>query len=175
MNVSHAKLLLLSAGALITTTCVQGCSIFDNIIEEHEKICIQNKQVIVHDEKLWEEYKILAERRFQESDVEYRAWINSDQGPKVSDMPEHTIRMYLESVNGFEQRFGSSIGHIRPKESYRPYTDGKIIRDDLFLMKDNKVVIQVVDYIVAWETIDNLNGFHCLGHYGIIYTDKGVK
>jgi hypothetical protein len=136
MNVSHAKLLLLSAGALIATTCVQGCSIFDNIIEEHEKICIQNKQVIVHDEKLWEEYKILAERSFQERDVEYRAWINSDHGPKVSEMPEHTIRMYLESVNGFEQRFGSSIGHIRPKESYRPYTDGKIIRDDLFLMKE---------------------------------------
>jgi hypothetical protein len=175
MNVSHAKLLLLSAGALIATTCVQGCSIFDNIIEEHEKICIQNKQVIVHDEKLWEEYKILAERSFQESDVEYRAWINSDQGPKVSDMPEHTIRMYLESVDGFEERFGSSIGQIRPVGVPRPYTDGKIIRDDRFLMKDNKVVIQVVDYIGAWQTIDNLNGLDCLGHYGIIYTDKGVK
>lgn len=82
--------------------------------------------------------------------------------------------MYLESVNGFERRFGSSIGQIRPVGVPRPYTDGKIIRDDLFLMKDNEVVIQVVYYIAAWQTIDNLNGLDCIGHYGIIYTDKSV-
>lgn len=28
-----------------------------NIIEEHERVCRQNMKVIVHDEKLWREYR----------------------------------------------------------------------------------------------------------------------
>lgn len=77
--------------------------------------------------------------------------------------------MNLEYVEGFEQRYGSSIKSIRNIDEIRPYTDGEIIRDDLFLMKGKNIVIQIVDYIAAWKTIDNLNGLDCLGHYGIIY------
>lgn len=173
MRASNTKRLLMSAIGLVVIVVTQGCSMFGDIIKEHEQICIKNKKVIVHDEKLWREYKLLAEISYQKSDDEYQDFLKSDKGPKrVSGgikIPNHQVRMNLEYVEGFDERYGSSFNNIRPMMTNLPYSDGKIIRDDLFLMKKNKIVIQVVDYIIAWQTIDNLNGLDCLGHYGIIY------
>jgi hypothetical protein len=167
----------MSVIVIVVIVVTQGCSMFGDIIKEHEQICVKNMKVIVHDEKLWREYKELAEISYLKSDDEYRSWINSDAGPKEVEgglgVPASAGRMYLEPVEGFDQRYGPSIKNIRPAYSTRPYTNGQILRDDLFLMKGDKVVIQVVDYIVAYQTLGAQMGFDCLGHYGILYTDKG--
>jgi hypothetical protein len=172
------KRLLMSAIGLVVIVITQGCSMFGDIVKEHEQICVKNMKVIVHDEKLWQEYKILSEIAYQQKEIEYRAWINSDAGPKEVEgglgVPASAGRAsLLEHVEGFDQRYGPSIKNIRPAYSTRPYTNGQILRDDLFLMKGDKVVIQVVDYIVAYQTLGAQMGFDCQGHYGILYTDKG--
>jgi DNA polymerase I len=173
------KRLLMSAIGLVVIVITQGCSMFGDIVKEHEQICVKNMKVIVHDEKLWQEYKILSEIAYQQKEIEYRAWINSDAGPKEVEgglgVPASAGRAsLLEHVEGFDQRYGPSIKNIRPAYSTRPYTNGQILRDDLFLMKGDKVVIQVVDYIVAYQTLGAQMGFDCQGHYGILYTDKGL-
>lgn len=51
----------MSAIGLVVIVITQGCSMFGDIIKEHEQICAKNMKVIVHDEDLWKKYKALAE------------------------------------------------------------------------------------------------------------------
>ena len=178
MRSSGAKLLLLSGATLVAPLAAQGCCMFEDRIAEHEQVCRKNLKVIVHDHKLWREYQRLAEISYLKRDDDYRSWIASGKGPKKvpggPDISLHAKRSFLESVDGFEERYGDSIKNIRPVSSPRPYSEGKLVRDDLFLMKDQTVVLQFIDYITSFTSLGGgSTGLSCLGDYGIIYLSEG--
>jgi hypothetical protein len=132
---------------------MHGCS-GKNLIKEHEIICKDRAAVIIHDANLWREYRPQAELAFQQN---RQRW-----GPE-------TGKALFEPVDGFSRVYGEG------KADSRHFTDDKIVRNDIFLMKGEKTVVQLVDFTVAFQTIETKTGFSCLRFVPSLYNlgDKG--
>ncbi|MBV2150323.1 hypothetical protein N5J77_00565 [Sphingobium yanoikuyae] len=138
----YRQLMIVSISLIAIAT--QGCSMNNNMIEEHERICKQNMKVIVHDNDLWREYRAQSAAAYQR---------------EIQETPPMTGRTYYTPVGDFDTSFGKNKSHFRPN------VDDKIVRDDIFITKGDKVVAQIVDYIYQYRSIDGPTGFNCLKFY----------
>lgn len=134
-----------AAAGLLLISIIAGCSTTDVIVNQHEKMCKDNVRIIIKDEKLWDVYRKIAE-------INYRKRSNNSQ--------YKTEKMIFESVDGFEVKFGVNKSWQRSDVHYN-----KIMRDDVFLVKNNAVVVQLVDYVLVLKGIGGPSGFDCLGFY----------
>lgn len=115
------------------------------LIEEHERTCRQNMKVIIHDDELWREYRAQSEAAHER---------------EIQETPPVKWRPLYVSVGEFSIAYGDN------KTSARADIDeNKIVRDDLFIMKGDKVVTQIVDFIAYYRSIDGATGFNCLPYY----------
>lgn len=142
-RVPYCRQLMIAALSLVVIA-TQGCSM-ENIIKEHERVCGQNMKVIVHDEKLWREYRAQSEAAHQR---EMRAT------PPVKWRP-----LYV-SVGEFKIAYGDEKTYFRAN-----IDENKIVRDDLFIMNGDKIVLQIVDFIAYYQSIDGPTSFSCLPLY----------
>lgn len=122
----------------------QGCSRSGDLVEEHGRICRQNMKVIVHDEVLWREYRA-------QSEAAHKREIQQD--------PPITWRPLYISIGDFTMTFGDNRSRSRPS------IDGKIVRNDIFIIKGDKTVVQIVDFLGQYRGIDGVTALNCLGLY----------
>jgi len=134
------RLMIASLG--LVTFAVQACS--NDMTEEHERVCRQNKKIIVHDAKLWREFRALSEAAHQR---------------EVRQTPPIKWRPLYVGVEGFEVYFGND------KTYFRSSADDKIVRDDLFIMNGKKIVVQIVDYTYSYRVMGTQTGLNCLKYY----------
>jgi hypothetical protein len=135
---------LMIASLSLIAIATQGCSM-ENIIEEHERVCKQNMKVIVHDEKLWREYRAQSEAAYQK---------------EILETPPMIGRTYYIPIGEFEVKFGERKTDFRAN-----IPENKIVREDVFIMKGGKIVAQIVDFIAYYKSIDGPTGFNCLHLY----------
>ena len=101
-------------------------------------------EVIVHDNNLWREYRA-------ESEAAHRR--DSEKNPPIK------WRTLYSPVGEFKIVYGDN------KSFFRPNVDNKIVRNDVFVVKGDKVVAQIIDYIYQYRSIDGLTSFNCLNLY----------
>lgn len=123
---------------------LSGCSTNMNIVEEHEAICKKNMQVIVHDGNLWREYQ-------KQSEIAH-------QREMAAEYPIAWRALYFP-VGNFTIAFGEG------KSFFRSSGTKKIYRDDVFVMKNDVIVAQIVDYITQIRGFDGPTDFSCLKFY----------
>ncbi len=68
-----------------------------------------------------------------------------------------------EFVEGFEYRFGNNL------ESTRKSVSGKIIGNDIYLIKNKKLAVQFVDFFASYNSIGSKTNFDCTGLYPDLY------
>lgn len=127
------------------------------LIEEHERICRQNMDVIVHDEELWREYRLASIEAHRQ---------------EILQTPPMAGRTFVDPVGDFSFWYGDDKTYFRAR-----IKANEIVRDDVFLMKggeiiDNgsrlkggEIVAQFVDYIAYYKSIDGPTGFTCMNYY----------
>lgn len=131
------KLTILAVAGIAT----QACS---DIAKDHDRKCRESIKLIIHDEGLWRQYRL-------QSQIAHRH--------EMSLNPPNTGRTYWMGVGDFKMRFGEK------KTLFRSTVDGKIVRDDLFILKNDKVVAQMVDYTALQKGFDGPTGYDCIGYY----------
>ena len=115
------------------------------LIEEHERICRKNMEVIVHDEELWREY---------------RAQSAAAHEKEVLETPPVKWRPLYVSVGQFRIAYGDKKTPTR-----KNIKENSIVRDDVFIMRGDKIVAQIVDFIAYFSSIDGSTGLNCLPYY----------
>ena len=136
--------MLIVVSASLAASIIQGCSMNEKMIAEHERICRQNMKVIVHDDDLWREYRA-------QSEAAHRR--------EVKENPPIRGRTLYDPVGNFTISYGDE------KSYFRPNVNDKILRNDIFVMKGDKVVVQIVDFIAQYRSIDGATSFNCLHFY----------
>jgi hypothetical protein len=140
---SRAKISIL----LLVALSVGGLAVVasSDLVDEHEQKCRENIKVIVHDEILWQQFR-------SEAQAAYRK--------EAAEKPPMTGRTYYVSVGEFKTSFGKG------RTYFRPSAKNEIIRDDIFIMKGEKTVAQIVDFIYSYGgSLDGPTSFNCLHLY----------
>jgi hypothetical protein len=130
-----------------------GCGLLGDIVKEHEEICHAQARTIVHDKILWNEYVEGANRNFLNRKREF---------------PD-TGRSVIEYVPGFEFRYGANL-----KERRTPVVDG-ILRDDVYIMMNGKVVAQLVDFLASYKTLGTASHLNCIGLFSNLYSLEAIS
>lgn len=128
-----------------------GCALFEYNFDDLEKICKAESRIIVHDRVLWKEYVIGANKSYQEL-------VNQSPEPFDRSVPDH--------ADGFEQRFGAKLSENRADGA----AVGEISRDDIYVLKDGKVVAQFVDYVLPASGISGGGVYACTGLFSNLYS-----
>jgi hypothetical protein len=123
------------------------------IVQSHENLCRVNSRVIVHDKLYWNRYLYLANEVFIK---------------RKNDFPE-TERSVTEYVAGFEFKFGDQLKNERTS-----FPEG-IVRDDIFLLKNGKIVAQYVDFIASYTVLGTPNSLNCTGLFPKLYSLEGTS
>ena len=131
------KLIILAVAGIAT----QACS---DIAKDHDRKCRESIKLIIHDQGLWQQYR-------RQSQIAHRQ--------EMSLNPPNPGRTYWMDVGDFKMRFGEK------KTFFRSSVDGKIIRDDLFILKHDKVVAQMVDFVASQRGFDGDTSYNCIGYY----------
>ena len=132
-----------------------ACSSVSNIatVQSHENFCRSNTRVIVHDTLYWNIYFELSNEVFIK---------------RKNDFPE-TERSLTEYVEGFDFKFGPQLKNERTSVS-----EG-IVRDDIFLLKNGKIVAQYVDFIATYTVLGTTNSLNCTGLFPKLYSLEGIS
>jgi hypothetical protein len=140
---SRSKIFILTVVALI----VGAAAVFatSDLVDEHEKKCRENIKVIVHDEPLWRQFR-------SEAQAAYRK--------EAAENPPMTGRTYTTPIGEFKTYFGKKRTHFRPSAK------NQIVRDDVFIMKGDRTVVQIVDFVYSYGgSLDGPTSFNCLHLY----------
>jgi hypothetical protein len=161
---------LMRSLVILVAVATQGCSTANCLQSQHQSLCRRDMQIIVHNTRLWQEYKALSELAYQKRAAEYLAYkIDVEKkmvNPKTSTLPSIAQRLPSEPVEGYVELYGE--GRTR----HRPSSDNRITKNDIYIVKDGEEVVQLVDYIVSLTSLDGSTPYTCYGMYPPVYLQK---
>ena len=131
------KLTILALAGIAT----QACS---DIAKDHDRKCRESINLIIHDEGLWRQYRLQSQKAHKQ---------------EMPLNPPNPGRTYWMSVGDFKTRYGDK------KTVFRTAVDGKIVRDDLFIMKNDKIIAQMVDFTALQKGFGFSTGYSCIEYY----------
>ena len=141
-----------------TTACVSilllagGCGLLGDDHEDLEERCRAEARTIIHDEELWRDHVIRS---------------NQNYLARKREFPE-TGRAMPEYVQGFEERFGLQL------KIDRTPVDGKVNRDDLYILENGKIVAQLVDFVLpAYGS--GVGVLDCTGLFPELYANTSTR
>tara|TARA_R110000868_G_scaffold409282_1_gene694491 strand:+ start:767 stop:1216 length:450 start_codon:yes stop_codon:yes gene_type:complete len=140
---SRAKIFIL----LVVVLTLVGIAVVasSDLVDEHEQKCRENVKIIVHDELLWQQFRSQAQAAYQK---------------EAAQIPPMTGRTYYVGVGEFTVSFGKN------RTYFRPSAKNEIVRNDLFIMKGDKTVAQIVDFTYQYGgSLDGPTSFNCLHLY----------
>lgn len=148
MSVLHPwlPLVAMSWGSLL----LAGCGL--DVVARHKAQCLHEARLIVRDPALWAEFQAGANRAFEDRRERF--------GPA-------TERATIEAVPGFEQKYGANLADDRD------FPEGRIARNDVFIVRGKQIVAQYVDFIGRFSGIDGSTNLYCLGQYPELYSKEG--
>jgi hypothetical protein len=124
-----------------------GCGLLWDSHNDLERICRAEARTIVHDAALWDEFIAGSNQNYLERQREF---------PKTGKaLPEY--------VAGFEERFGAGL------TKNRTMVDGKVNRDDIYILKNDKIVGQFVDFVLPSYGFGGTGGINCTGLFPELY------
>lgn len=140
---------ILIRAAIVASTIIVlwGCDLSENLIKDHKKICEKQSKVLIHNEIMWNEYVEGSNEAFQKRKSEF-------SGTKLS-VPEH--------VFGFDIKFGEDL------MDDPTFISRKILRNDIFILKNQIIVAQFVDFTSSYKSMDGKTNFSCTGWYPDLY------
>ncbi len=146
------RLICATMGCISILAITGGCALLGDDHEDLEVRCRAEAQTIVHDEELWRDHIIGSNRSYL---------------ARKSEFPE-TERAMPEYVEGFEERFGSQLKMDRTR------VDGKVNRDDIYILKNGKVVAQLVDFVLP-ASGSGVGVIGCTGLFRELYAKTSIR
>lgn len=135
---------ILLARAVPILVLIGGCNLANDIIKDHHETCRREAKIVVNNEELWQQYLSKSRLAYEKRLAEF--------GPAAEpDFPE--------VVDGFDESYGENGSRVRP------FTADRVVRNNIYIKKGEKVVATVTDFLTEYRSIDGPVRITCVEVY----------